>query len=360
MNSSLQAPTDKLESVQMLRAIAALAVVFFHIPLFRNGDWGVDIFFVISGFIMAMVTAKSGSHFFIKRIIRVVPLYWLGTFGVFAVALLLPSLLDNTTADGVGLLKSLFFIPYQKGEYVQPLLYLGWTLNYEMFFYALFAISMAISHRYRLLICSALLLALVVAGHLVAFDALVAQFYTQQILAEFVLGMGCYAFYARTAPWRADGTTNAARTVLILIGLVALVYMPFAVDLTHWLGRGLAWGIPAAVVFLTLVHGLSGLNLPGWVVLIGDASYSLYLFHPYVLKVFNKVFHVFDEPGALAYLMTPVSIVLCCIVAIGIYRLVELPMTHWLRVMFLDRRKLPSQPPVLPMGAASHKSGVEG
>ena len=352
MNSSLQAPADKLESVQMLRAIAALAVVFFHIPLFRNGDWGVDIFFVISGFIMAMVTAQSGSHFFTKRVIRVVPLYWLGTFGVFAVALLLPSLLDNTTADVPGLLKSLFFIPYQKGVYVQPLLYLGWTLNYEMFFYALFALSMAISHRYRLLICSSLLLALVLVGHLAKFETLLANFYTQQILAEFALGMGCYAVYARTAEWRSAGPGNAARAVLILIGLAALVYMPLSYHLAESLGRGLAWGIPAAMVFLALVHGLTAVDLPGWVVLIGDASYSLYLFHPYVLKVFNKVFHVFDAPGPLAYLMTPVSIILCCIVAIVIYRLVELPMTRWLRAMFIDRRKLANRPQVVPTTGA--------
>ncbi|MHC8319034.1 acyltransferase family protein [Pseudomonas sp. LB3P31] len=350
MNSALQAPADKLESVQMLRAIAALAVVFFHIPLFRNGDWGVDIFFVISGFIMALVTAQSSSHFFTKRVIRVVPLYWLGTFGVFAVALLLPSLLDNTTADVPGLLKSLFFIPYQKGEYVQPLLYLGWTLNYEMFFYALFAISMAISHRHRLLICSSLLLALALLGHLVPSDApLWTRFYTQQILAEFVLGMGCYALYARTAQWRASSPNNGVRTLLILIGVAALVYMPFAYSLAQSLGRGLAWGIPAAVIFLTMVHGLTGVQLPWFVVLIGDASYSLYLFHPYVLKVFNKVFHVFDAPGALAYVMTPVSIILCCIVAVGVYRLVELPMTHWLRGVFIDRKKVATRSQVAPM-----------
>lgn len=348
MNPALQAPADKLDSVQMLRAIAALAVVFFHIPLFRNGDWGVDIFFVISGFIMAMVTAQSGSHFFTKRVIRVVPLYWLGTLGVFAVALVLPSLLDNTTADVPGLLKSLFFIPYQKGEYVQPLLYLGWTLNFEMFFYALFAVSMAISHRHRLLICSSLLLALVVLGHLVTFEALLAKFYTQQILAEFVLGMGCYAIYKRTAGWRAASPGKGERAGLITLGLVALVYMPFAGGLAESLGRGLAWGIPAAVVFLALVHGLSGVRLPWVLVLIGDASYSLYLFHPYVLKVFNKLFHVFDTPGVLAYVMTPVSIALCCVVAIGIYRWVELPMTHWLRTVFISRSKQVNQPQVLP------------
>lgn len=337
-------PVDKLDSIQMLRAIAALAVVFFHIPLFRNGDWGVDIFFVISGFIMAMVTAGSSRHFFGKRLIRVVPLYWLGTLGVFAVALLLPSLLDNTTADAAGLVKSLLFIPYQKGEYVQPLLYLGWTLNYEMFFYAVFALSMAISQRHRLVICSCLLMGLVMLGQVVTFEALLARFYTQEILAEFVLGMGCYAVYARTAAWRQHGMARSARCALLLVGLVALVYMPLAGTLVALMGRTLGWGVPAALILLTCVQGLAGIRLPALVVLLGDASYSLYLFHPYVLKVFNKVFHVFDSRGLLAYVMTPVSIALCCAVAIGVYRLVEVPLTRWLRARFIERPRVTPQP----------------
>ncbi|MBF8780083.1 acyltransferase family protein [Pseudomonas fulva] len=350
MPSSSQAPADKLESVQMLRAIAALAVVFFHIPLFRNGEWGVDIFFVISGFIMALVTVQSASHFFTKRLIRVVPLYWLGTLGVFGIALVMSNLLDNTTADATGLVKSLLFIPYQKGEYVQPLLFLGWTLNFEMFFYALFALSMAISHRHRLLVCSSLILALVLLGRLVSFDSVPARFYTDQILLDFVLGMGCYAVYVRTANWRRTTPGNGARALLILTGSAALLYMALYGDLTETAQRWVVWGIPAAVAFLALVHGCAGLRLPSLLVLLGDASYSLYLFHPYVLKVFNKVFHVFDAPGLLAYVMTPVSIGLCCLVAICIYRLVELPMTQWLRVLFIDRRKPAIQPQVLPMG----------
>ncbi|MBA1200795.1 acyltransferase [Pseudomonas capeferrum] len=351
MSAPLQAPADKLDSVQLLRAIAALAVVFFHIPLFRNGDWGVDIFFVISGFIMALVTTHSTSHFFTKRVVRVVPLYWLGTLGVFGVALLLPSLLDNTTADVPGLLKSLFFIPYQKGQYVQPLLYLGWTLNLEMFFYAVFAISMAISHRHRLLICSSLLLALVLLGNLVAFEGLFARFYTQEILAEFVLGMACYGVFARTAGWRRAGPGTGARAALIVLGVAALACMPFTSGLIEAVGRSGVWGILATVVFLALVHGLSGVRLPGLLVLIGDASYSLYLFHPYVLKVFNKVFHVFDTPGMLAYVMTPVSIALCCVVAVGIYRWVELPTTQWLRARLIDRRKSAIGSQVMPAGS---------
>lgn len=343
------ASDDRLDSVQLLRAIAATAVVVFHIPLFRNGSWGVDIFFVISGFIMALVTAKSGRDFFAKRVFRVVPLYWLGTVGVFCIALLMPNLLDNTTADVTGLIKSLLFIPYQKGEYVQPLLFLGWTLNFEMFFYLLFALSMAISHRYRLLICSGLILVLVVLGLVVKFDTVIPAFYTSEILAEFVLGMGCYAVYARTQAWRAAGPSTRTRTVLVVLGIACLATLPLSTHLAPILGRTVCWGIPATLGFLAITHGLSGAHLPRGIVLIGDASYSLYLFHPYVMKVFNKVFHVFDAPGVLAYLMTPLTIGLCYAVAIGMYRLVELPMTRWLRDRFLGQRPAADGPAPRPL-----------
>lgn len=337
MPATSSPPADKLDSVQLLRAIAATAVVIFHVPLFRNGAWGVDIFFVISGFIMALVTAQSKRHFFAKRVIRVVPLYWLGTLGVFAIALLLPNLLDNTTADWPGLIKSLLFIPYQKGEFVQPLLYLGWTLNYEMFFYLVFALSMAVSQRHRLLVCSSVLLALVALGKGLTPESVLGEFYTSDILAEFALGMGCYVLYVRTQAWRNAGPAPGVRVALVLLGVAAIACMPFTAPLEPWLGRIGCWGLPATVAFLGLVHGLAGVRLPAILVLLGDASYSLYLFHPYVMKVFNKVFHVFDTPGALAYLITPVAIGLCYLMAISMYRLVELPMTQWLRWVFLDR-----------------------
>ena len=338
MASVHPASADRLDSIQLLRAIAATAVVVYHIPMFREGAWGVDIFFVISGFIMALVTEKSTREFFAKRVIRVVPLYWLGTFGVFGVALLLPDLLDNTTADVAGLLKSLLFIPYLKGESVQPLLFLGWTLNFEMFFYAVFALAMTLSHRHRLLIASGLLLAAVLLGALLRFESVVLAFYTDEILLEFVLGMGCYALYTRTATWRAMEMPRSTRTALILIGVACVLCLPFSGLLQPWLGRSGSWGIPAALAFLALVHGLAGRQLPRHVVLIGDASFSLYLFHPYVMKVFNKVFHVFDAPGPLAFVMAPLTIGLCLLVAVGIYRLVEQPMTDWLRSRLLTPR----------------------
>jgi exopolysaccharide production protein ExoZ len=269
-----RAAAGQLESIQLLRAVAALAVVAHHTPLFANGAWGVDLFFVVSGFIICYVTAESGSQFLRKRVIRVVPLYWLGTLGVFTLALLWPQLLNRSTASVEQLVMSLFFIPFEKGGVVQPMLFLGWTLNYEMFFYLLFALSMQISHRYRAAICAGLLLALVVIGRVVPVDGVIPRFYTSTLLLEFVFGMLCYGLYAQAA-WRTSvDRSTPLRAILLVSGVGCVILLPLVQPWVDEFGpeRGWAWGLPAALAFLLIVIGLSGLRMPRLAVLIGDAS----------------------------------------------------------------------------------------
>src|SRR5271166_6609820 len=122
-----------LNNLQVVRAFAAGTVVLVHLCQvygFRSpfGLCGVDVFFVLSGFIMAMLSTREKNDFLARRLIRIVPLYWLCTFAVFFAALLMPGLLHSTTPDWNNLLKSLFFLPYRKESgAVQPLLFLGWT-----------------------------------------------------------------------------------------------------------------------------------------------------------------------------------------------------------------------------------------
>ena len=141
----------KIESIQILRFIAAFSVMMVHLPIFSFGIWGVDIFFVISGFIMMYVTDKDYKFFFVKRLIRIVPLYWILTVGVFIIALINPDFLNNTSANIKHLIKSMLFIPFDKngiGHF--PILFLGWTLNFEIIFYLLFALSIFISKNHKL------------------------------------------------------------------------------------------------------------------------------------------------------------------------------------------------------------------
>ena len=100
---------NKIDSIQILRFLAAFSVMMVHLPLFGFGAWGVDIFFVISGFIMMYVTESNERNFLVKRIIRIVPLYWMLTMGVFSIAIFFPNLLNNTSANLEHLIKSLFY-----------------------------------------------------------------------------------------------------------------------------------------------------------------------------------------------------------------------------------------------------------
>ena len=351
---------DRLDSIQLLRAVAAIAVITHHIDIFGNGAWGVDIFFVMSGFIMCFVTAKSSNHFFLKRIIRVVPLYWAGTFFIFTIAALFPSLLGDTstTANITHLLKSLFFIPFQKGSEVQPLLFLGWTLNYEMFFYVIFSLSMTINQAYKGLICSVMIISLVICGQIFSFNSVVFEFYTSSLLLEFLFGIGVYSLYSVTFEWRQQKLTKILKVILTLLSGFLLVFLPYgtqfidevglaigqAIPVTYTanfiadMGRTVMSGVPASFLFLFFICGLSNKKLPYILVLLGDASYSLYLFHPYVVNIFEKIIYRLDTVSWLSYFISIDMIIICCLVSILIYKLIELPVTKYLRNICITNR----------------------
>jgi peptidoglycan/LPS O-acetylase OafA/YrhL len=320
----------------LLRATAAIAVVTHHIPLFANGAWGVDLFFAISGFIMCHVTESSGRNFFAKRFIRVVPLYWGATLAIFGVALVAPSLLNSTTDSVSDLVKSLLFIPFVKAGHVQPVLYLGWTLNYEIFFYLLFAASLAFSHRYRALICSALILLIVGSCYLFSYESVPLRFFTDPILIEFVYGMLCFYLY-RGIP---KASRAAARGAWTLAGVIMLACLPLHPDTSE---RILDWGAPAALGLFCIIHGLAGITLPRVLVLLGDASYSLYLLHLYVLRIVYKLVPAYSGSDRLAYAVGLAAALACCRFAVLVYSYIERPVTNFLRRAFLTSRGVLAQ-----------------
>ncbi|HEY9217739.1 MAG TPA: acyltransferase, partial [Phenylobacterium sp.] len=202
-----------LPNIQGLRALAALMVAVGHLQvLFAAvhpalawvglGRAGVDLFFVISGFIMVFTTEReppSAGRFALRRILRIVPLYWAVTLAVFALAALRPGLLDAGRADPVWLAKSLAFIPFDKGDgTMNPLVPVGWTLNYEMFFYALLALALIPPlGRARYILVAVVVAALALPGFFVSFGSDLLQFYTRPILIEFALGVGLGLAFAR-------------------------------------------------------------------------------------------------------------------------------------------------------------------
>ena len=195
--------------IQMLRGIAASMVVFVHldVQLKRLGygtldaAWlssGVDIFFVISGFIMWVSVARrpatSAGEFMRNRLIRIVPIYWLVSVGVLAMTIVAPEFLHSTVFSAPHALASFLFLPARHpvtGEF-WPLLVPGWTLNYEMLFYLLFAGAIAGADgvpRRRLAIIAVLITSVVLLGTALENRVDVMHFYANPILLEFLAGI---------------------------------------------------------------------------------------------------------------------------------------------------------------------------
>lgn len=358
----------KLKSVQSLRAVAALAVVMCHLYAveYRNSEastiltdvWitgagGVDLFFVISGFIMVWVAGqmpsgvKSSGKFLFARITRIYPLWWLfaGLMAAyFFVTYGAPWDADRVTRMGISgethLLHSFLLIP-QPGH---PVLGVGWTLVHEMYFYAGFALLLLVLparfRLYGLLAWGGLVIAGSMAGlskpHAGSFVELI--FYPMTF--EFVLG--ALVAYAIQAGWRRFAWVATIVGTLSLIALFfvfdfrtgGLLLSPLGLEhpnlFTLGWGRTLCIGLPAAI----LLYGLVALELqnkikiPNAMVHLGDWSYALYLSHILVLSAVARVYYgLVEDIGLLDNAGFILLGLIACITASGLtYHLFEKPL----------------------------------
>jgi peptidoglycan/LPS O-acetylase OafA/YrhL len=135
----IETKNKTIKSIQLLRAIAALSVVYVHCTTGggykfpSTGSFGVDIFFIISGFIIAYMVERNTERFFIKRVFRVAPLYIITTIMMIMIVVIFPNIIRSTTVTLSGFIKSVLFIPGRENGGV-PIFGQGWTLNFEMFF----------------------------------------------------------------------------------------------------------------------------------------------------------------------------------------------------------------------------------
>ncbi|MFC0219988.1 acyltransferase family protein [Pseudochelatococcus lubricantis] len=337
-------------SIQYLRAVAALMVAGVHLQpqlerLDHGGAWpqwligGVDIFFVISGFIMWLTTRgrpQTPLVFYRRRFRRIVPLYWLMTAFIVSVLLLAPDLLYSARLDPWHVLASFAFIPYPNPATgtMEPLLIPGWTLNYEMFFYLLFGAALLIPDRGRVIAVSVLLCAIVSLQALNPSPDTLLSFYTSSIILEFLLGIwiGVWHLRERRRP-----------TVHLSLALLAGGFAAMSVLPTLWpeLPRLIGFGLPAAVIVAAALRLEQAGGIPDWrgLRLLGDASYSLYLSHPLVLSAASRIWKQMGLPGigAPAWTFVPAAMAACVAVAIALYLTVERPLA--------TRRNLRRMPP---------------
>ncbi len=334
--------------LQIVRAVAALIVVAFHaqgelrhrgladpFPDLTAGAFGVDLFFVVSGFIMVVASERLFGHpgaglpFIGRRLARVAPLYWVFTAGFAAIALRLGQLPGHPPASAAHIAASFLFLPAlrpEDGAYL-PVYALGWTLNYEMFFYLCFAAALRLGRVRAVVALSAALAGLVAAGRAAALPWPLF-YWADPIVIEFAFGL--WLGVAHRAGWRMPAPAGAALSVLAVGGVI--LYVPGLGSAPAW--RGLAWGVPATV----LVAASLGVRAPGTslparaAVRLGDASFSLYLVHS---ALFIVVFYALSPvlhperfgPAAYAALLVLASIA----AALALHSWFEVPVTRRLQ-----------------------------
>lgn len=324
-----------IRPIQYLRALAALSVVWGHslyiipgIAQRLGASWfgasGVDLFFVISGFIMVATTARGDSsplRFLALRIVRVVPLYWLATLAWIAYAAIAAS--SPASYPPLAIAKSLLFVPYVSAGNpagVWPILQNGWTLNYEMFFYALFALSLAAPPRVRFAALAVTLASLVLIGRVFGpFANPLAFTYTNSYLLEFIAGMILAHGWLR-GEWRDS----------LPYSLFLIVFGGYCIGALH------SRLMIAAGAFLIIagclnprIRALQSRPL----LELGNASYSIYLIHQFVLEALARTWTKLAPPAttAASVLFVASALVLSALAGCLCYRLIERPIISRLR-----------------------------
>jgi exopolysaccharide production protein ExoZ len=330
----------RLIGLQYLRGLAALGVVAYHAAdrsgtHFPLGKAGVDLFFVLSGFLMRAITDERSrpGPFLSDRVKRIVPSYWIVTSVMLGGALL--GLFPAVRLTVWHVAASYLMLPAispSNGQ-VWPLLVPGWTLEYELAFYLLFAAVLLLPRQLQLGTLSAILLGLAITHAWIPGRQTMLHFYTDAHILEFLAGLWLAAGWQR-------GWLGEARAAYLLAGLAVVLLVaipaiwPAAPDVVAY-GPS-AWLIVAAM----LARESEDRDVPNIPLarLLGDASYSIYLWHTLAISVTLKLADRLHIPAAMA---VPLHFAAGTIIGLLGYRLLERPI-----MLFFKRPKYRRGAPV--------------
>jgi peptidoglycan/LPS O-acetylase OafA/YrhL len=337
-----------LVNLQICRALAAVMVVLGHglhdaqwLAAHGHGtaeiqpNWGVDVFFVISGFIMVHVSAGDFAEpgapwrFLRRRLARIVPLYWTLTTLLIVGSLWAPGLLNVPTGSVAHIVDSYLFIPDWRADMsaMRPVMALGWTLNYEMLFYVFFAASMFLPFQRAVALLTALFAAAVAAN--AAFHVTQSQlsYWMDPLILEFLFGVYlAIAYRARLRLGPVSALVLAAVALAALgSGAIGTVF-PAVEDV-----RTISFGLAAALLVAAAALGPA---LPDWravrlATALGDASYALYLVHPFVIRPLRAIF--FKLPALPLQIFCPLALSCAVIAAFVVHHVFERPVTRLLQ-----------------------------
>ncbi len=278
---------EKIANIQVMRGLAALAVTFFHVagtqkkegfdtwvfsPFRDWGSWGVDLFFIISGYVMVVSlhrNTQSPRQFLIKRFIRIYPLYFSLTVLFCSIAIVTPRLFSSFSFEFDWFVASLTMTSGLLG-FGEPILGQGWTLEFEALFYLLIAVVIFFRQNKRLeFLTSLLLLGLCLFG-------------VNTLILEFCFGMLVARFREEVEK------LHHFRLLIIWLGVISLLLQ--SSYMFEWIPRFISSGIPCLLLFLgfTLIKPIKNKSL----LYLGEISYSIYLTQFFIIPACFKFFKV--------------------------------------------------------------------
>lgn len=352
----------KYHGIQILRFLAAALVVVEHLTGNVLGHWsksyhsmvpafgeiGVVVFFGISGFIMITTqyesfgNASNSANFFVRRLLRVLPIYAIATTLQFINKF-------NFSADYTFLnyIKSLLFIPYLDAHGLfRPVLAQGWTLNYEMFFYLVFAISLAFNRVKGLLLGMAVFVALAASHEAASKVNVFFEFYSSQMLVFFVCGM-LIGIVKKKTSWSSEVLAFPILCWLILIP-ASLLLEPY-MDPVYWFGLNLCMVsicVFSAASYQAPHYGKGILFFE----LLGDISYSTYLFHGFVLGASKFLSNrVADGEVGKLIALNIFCIVTANVAGLVVYTFIEKPIARSLKNVGKQSQRLVERPKSTPI-----------
>lgn len=360
MSNVRQGESERVLALVVLRAVAASLIVFLHaqelVRLYAEAHGrtfspfkmlplgaGVDLFFVISGFVIVYASRKlfatpgGRAEFLRRRLIRIVPLYWMALTLRLIVLAVGAAMGAKDFPGAAAIVTSYLFIPFDSlgftAEYPFPILDLGWTLNYEMFFYLLFAIFVPLPRERAVAMVVGCLVGGVALAAIFQPDLLQLRFWLRPITWEFAFGALIALIFVR-------GVVLAPimRAAMIAAGL-AIWLVPIS-----WLGdntgpgiygwsRLCIWGTGAVLIAAAAVLGPTSLRST-WskvISLLGDSSYALYLLHPFVFLLVKAALAIVTFPPVLYWPVVLTACGLAIVTAALFHSIVERPLVLLLR-----------------------------
>ena len=336
---------SRFENIQVLRGIAVMMVVLFHIhalesqyfhaitlmpDFFDVGTAGVDIFFVVSGFIMIEVTRGKFQQpveifrFIYNRIARIYPIYWFYSLLLLLVFFIHPAWINHLQADHhLSMVRSFLLIPQE----TLPLLTVSWTLIHEMYFYVVMTGLLLLPEKFLLQLLGLWALFVMVSHFLGTAHSATLLLMTHPLTIEFIAG-------CLIAKFHAQGKKLSAWCVFVL-GIITFLGVGYA----HFLPSDVRGGWPRIILFGTpsvlLVYG--GVLLEHHKILIstllrklGNASYSIYLSHLFVLSVLGRMYAVVVISNPIVH-MAALILELIVVMVVGwlSFHYLENPLTYY-------------------------------